>query len=323
MVLKRKNDAMQQVSDSVRGMDLFRGDSESGLVAASLVRHTLSEMYVHEYPEKKWINGQLVHIRTEVPEGSDSFQFLERSRSGKSAIVGPNPTDVPQADISGGLTIRPIRSPKVFIEYTTQDIRRIRLQGMGMDIAQDKAIAAREANDDYLDELIRIGSAQHGMYGMTNHPGIQIDNAATGTWQGATAAQIIQDHRAAINPMISSSGGVVMPDTIVYDTASYTRVSTLDKDTQTSATVLEFLKKAFPSIKKWEWDPGLDTASNSGGPATLIYRRRKQSQFAVMPMPMKPLPPQPWGYGFRIYFETEFGGVAMPKPRDLKRLDGV
>lgn len=317
-----KQTIFKSVCDSVARLEMFRGDAETGLYAADLVRMTIRELFRHEFTETKWTSGGLVTIATDIAEGLSEYGFNEIAHSGRAARIGPNASDVPQADVQGQRTLRPVHDYGVHIQYTRKDLRRSRLQGM-FDIAQEKAAAAREAHDLTMNDLIRSGELTSSLYGMTNHPGIQVANAVTGTWSSATAAQIVADFVAAVSGMTNSTDNLEMPNTALFSVANYTRISTLQNSNASDATVLDYLKKAFPFITTWDWEAGLSTSDAAGGPCCLIYRKDRSRQRVVMPMVLRPYPPEARGYAFKIYFESEFGGVMMPRPKAVLRLDGV
>lgn len=314
---------LDALARSVRDLRLFRADVKTGIFAEQLVRATLSELFRFEYEETKWINGRLIDINTSVNEGAKEFGYQEIGHTGRAKMVADNATDIPKADLQGRYNIRPVKTVATSIDYSTQDVRSARMQGM-FDIATEKAQAAREAMDFELNDLIRVGDSAAGFRGITNAPGIIVQSAATGSWASAAAADIISDFTAAANTIINNSGGVEVPNAVAMPVAIFTRLSTLPFDSSSGPmSVLEYLQKAFPMINIWEWDPGMSAVSATGGSSVLIYRKDARRARVVMPMVMRALPPESKGLTFEIVFETRFGGVIVPKPRSVLRLDGV
>lgn len=314
---------LRRVADSVQHLDMFRADVESGVLAKHLVTATLAELFRHEFPETKWANGGLIPFATNIDEGAKLFAYQESIRSGRAAIVADNADDIPQASVEGRTNLRGIKTVAIEFNYGTQDIRSSRMQGM-MDIAQEKAAAAREGYDLTINDLIRTGDEEIGFRGITNAPGIFVQDAITGTWATATAPQIIADFTAAATSAMDDTDGVEMPDTALFGIANFNRISTLPFDTASGPmTVLNFLKTAFPQITRWDWEHGLSTVGTGGSPAVLIYRNEKSRLRAVFPMALKALAPQPQGLGFRVILEARFGGVIVPKPKSVVRLQGT
>jgi hypothetical protein len=321
--LKARADHMQRICDMVPHMELFRADVQTGVLAKQLVTVTMMELFRHEFPETKWMNGGLINHSTSVDEGASEFAYLESIGGGEAQIVAPNATDLPVVDVEGRNNLRNIHTVAEAITYSTQDLRAARLNGV-FDIATEKAANAREAMDRGLERLIRVGSPRHGLSGVVNHPGILVQIAGTGGWQTATAAQIVADFTIAAKTPMDQSDAVEVPNTALFDVASWTRISTLQNSVASDITVLQFLQRAFPNITRWDWEPGLSTADAAGtGPAVLVYDNNARKQKAVFPMMMQALPPERKGLSFEIAFESRFGGVIMPRPRAMLRLDGV
>ncbi len=315
---------LRMVVDSVRQM--HHADIETGVFASQLVTVTLAELFRHEFPETKWINNGLIPITTNVDEGALEFSYTEIEHGGRADIVAPNATDLPAADIEGRNNLRRIHTVATYITYATQDIRTARLQGM-FDIASEKAVSAREANDRTLNELIRTGREDAGLRGITNAPGITVQNAVTGDWQNTatTGAEIVADFRFAANEAMNDTDGVEVPNTALFSVPDWTVISTrVHLPAASDRTILSFLMEAFPMITRWDFEFGLNVADQAGtGPAVLIYRNDPQRVRAVFPMMMRALPPQQVGLAFKLSFETRFGGVIVPKPRSIVRLDGT
>lgn len=320
--IKARADHMRRICDMVPSMDLFRADVSTGVLAKQLVTVTMMELFRHEFPATKWMNGGLINHGTNVDEGASEYAYLESLGVGEAEIVAPNASDLPLVDVQGRNNLREIQTVAEAITYSTQDLRAARLQGV-FDIAQEKAANAREAMDRKLERLIRVGSEKHGLFGVTNHPGIVVQNAATGLWQAATAAQIVSDFTAAAKSIMDDTDAVEVPNTALFDVATWTRIKTLQNSLASDITVLQFLQSAFPEITRWDWEPGLKDAGAAGGPVVLVYDNNPRKQRAVFPMMMQALPPERKGLSFEIAFESRFGGVMMPRPRAMLRLDGV
>lgn len=320
--MKPKN-RIKLIIDSVPHLPMFRADANEGIFAQHLVRETLRELFTKDLPERKWVNGGLIAMPGGVSAGAREYSYMESEGKGSAKIVADNATDIPMADLDGQLNLLPVKTVATSIRYSRQDVRSAQMQGL-FDVVQQKSMAAREANDLALDDLIRSGHGPSGLRGIVNHPGIVVQNAITGSWQTATAAQIVGDVTTALNAMMNSTDNVEVPDTVIMDVASYTRISTLQNSTASDITVLDYLRRAFPMVRRWDWEPGLRMADAAGtGPAMLAYRNDASKVRAVVPMLMQPTPPEQRGLSFVINFETRFGGVMAPKPRSILRLDGI
>lgn len=319
---------LRAVCDSVKDINWVkteaRADTEMGVAAQQLVIQTFSELFRFEHPERKWPNGGLIDISSEISEGAKSYAWIERETIGEAEIVADNADDLPMADVEGRNNVRGIKTLGIAIKYSSQDVRTARFEGVS-DIVNDKVTAAKEGHDLKLDRLIRSGDPIAGLDGIANQPGIIVLPALVGSWASATPAQIIEDFRLAHNIIVDGSDGIEIPNTALFPVAIWTDILTKPRSTtgDSNSTVLTFLRAAFPNISRWDFDPGLRSAGTGGTPAALIYRKDRSRVRAVMPMMMTPRPPQERGLNFVINFESRFGGVMAPRPRSILRLEGI
>jgi hypothetical protein len=322
--LKEKHKELQMVVDAVPYLTQFRVDTQSGAIAQQMVLQTLQELFRHEYAAKKWANAGLINMSTSLNEGVNEYSYVEVLHTGEAAIVSPDGTDAPAADVQGRNNMRQVHTISDFVTFTTQDIRQARMQGF-FDIAQEKAVAAREAMDLKINNLIRTGEESKGLRGITNAPGITVANATTGNWTTASGAQIVADIVNAANAQISDTDEVEEPNTGVLDVASKRILTTkVHLPGSSDRTIMSFLREALPGITRWESESGMKTADAAGtGPSLLLYNNTPTRVRAVFPMMMKALAPQDHALGVRLYFESRFGGVIAPRPLSLTRVDGI
>ncbi len=270
-----------------------------------------------------WATGQLITIDSSVHEGAREYGYHELDRVGRARIVSDNATDIPKSDIKGDFILHPVRTVATSFEYSNQDVRTAQMQG-SFDIANEKAQAAREAMDDELDRLILFGSPTDGLEGVVNHPGIRVRVADTPNWQTATGEQIRDSFSNAVNTLRIDTNNIEIPNSCVMDVATEAKLSTkINQPNGGDATVMDFLKKAHPEITNWRVDPNLKDIGPGGSPSILIYRNDPRKLRCVMPMRMRPTPPEQRGTIFEVILESRFGGVMMPRPKAFLRLDGV
>lgn len=313
---------IKNICDSVMDLRMFRGDANDAVFARHLVQETLRELFREEYVQTKWASGELLPINTSVNEGAREFSYFELGQAGEAKIVADNATDIPSATVTGDLTLQKVHTVATSFEYSTQDIRQAKLQGL-FDMATEKAAACREVHDQQINSLIRVGNGAAGLEGFTNHTGIIVQTAVTGTWLSATALQIVTDFSTAASFIRTNSNGVENPTAAVFPVDIWTRISTLQNSVATDITVLDYLKRAWPEITTWTWDDGMKTAGAGATPAVMIYDRNPRKARAVMPMVLRPLAPEQHGLTFKVVMESRFGGVITPRPLAALRLDGV
>ena len=315
---------IDKVIASVPRLPMFHADDKSAIFAQHLVRFTFQELFRVEHEAAKWGTGELVPIVSNVHEGAQEVSYQEIESTGRAQIVADNATDLPRSDVKGKQNLIPVKTAGCSFEYSEQEIATAQMQGQ-YDIAIEKAQAAREAHDFSIHEWVRDGIPTAGLHGMTNAPGVLVMPAITGAWASATAVQIVADFSAAANAIINLSRGIERPNTAVFPTAAFTRISTMVFDTGNSSnvTVLDWLKKAYPEIATWTDEAGLDTAGTAGTSAVMIFRKDATKARVVMPLIMKVSPPQQKGFTFIVPVRSRFAGVMAPKPRSICRLENI
>jgi len=308
------------VADAARRMAT---DDAQSVYAQHLVTATLQELFRFQYRQTPWASGELISINSNMDAGAASVAWLTVGDVGGADFVADNATDLPTSDVEGTLNLNKAHTISTSIQYSTQDLRASSMSGL-IDIAQEKARAARQAHDRKLDEAIRIGNVAKAITGITAAPGSWSVTATTGNWgTSATAVQIVQDFITAYSVMFDGTQGVEEPDTMVLASSVYVRLATLQNSVASDVPVLGYLKEAFPNITLWKSDAGLNTAGATGGPCMMLYNRDSSKIKALMPLMFQPLPLEQKGLVFKMNFESRFAGLATPFPKSILRLSGV
>lgn len=314
---------LKKVCDSVTHLPMFRADDNAAIYARHLVTATLQELFRFEYRKTKWASGELISIATNIDAGAREVSWMEIGNTGAADIVADNANDIPTADLEGDLSINRAYTVATAIQYSTQDVRQSRMQGL-FDIAAEKAMAAREAHDRKIDQLIRLGDATKGLVGVIDVSGSFHVTATTGAWGStATAAQINSDFQVAWDAVFNGTEGVEEPDTAVFPSTVWGRLNSLQNSLASDKTVLQFLKESHPNITLWTYDAGLNTAGDAGGAAMMLYSRDRTRLRAMMPMSMRPLPLEQHGLVFKMVFESRYAGLAVPRPLSIAKISGV
>ncbi len=300
----------------------FRKDDPDGLYAEWMVRHTFKEVFRHSYPAMKWANGGLIAFDTSVNEGALSYAWTEMEQQGRAEIISGNATDLPMADVSGRVNLAGIDSVGIACTYALQDIATSRMNG-NFNIVTEKVSAAKEAHDRTLNGFILNGVPTHGHNGVLNQPGIIIQATTTASWtEATTAGLIVDDYRTALNFIFTNSSGIEQADTVVQSPTVWALLNRRLED-GTDTTILDVLKRAFPQVTRWDWDPELETAGPAGTRTIVCYTNKATHMSAVIPMMLKPVPVQATGLAFVLNFWSRYGGIKTPRPRSVLQMTGM
>lgn len=299
-------------------------DQTASVFAKSMVTAATKELFELKYRVPRWSRGDFLTLNREYPEGAHFIEIMQAGETGRADIIAPNGV-LPRSDVEGRLLNQRVVQVGTEIEYTTKDIRSAALQGV-FKIANLKGRAARKALDFRLDELIRNGDSASGLPGITNLSGINNVAADTGNWNApaTTDENIAADLQKVWQAVFDACDGVIEPDTCVLPSAVQGRVSQGSNYSAGGAlTLLANLKARFENINLWAFDPALNTAGPSGGPAVMMYSRDRDNVHVAMPMDLRPSRLVEDGLCFKQCFEVEYAGVVALQPQSVGKLYGV
>jgi hypothetical protein len=304
-----------------------KGDSQAAWAVQHLVTETLAEVFRHEFEAMKFVNQGLVPWDFGVNPGALSVGWydLTHNSGNGDGIVADDADDVPIVDLQGSFNINKTVTVALAFKYSRQDIRVADMQGK-FGLIAEKSSATREEHDRRINNLVRNGSNDGTFPGLYRFPGISVALPTTGNWAAALAGQIETDFNAAVTTMLTNTKGVHEPNTALFPIAVHRRISTLRSSTSSDISVLEYLQKTNPFITRWDWEDGLLGQADSGSVtanSALIYKNDPSIVRAVMPQRLVPLPPQEKGLCITVAMESRYGGLVVPKPMAICRIDGV
>lgn len=298
-------------------------DDSSSVFVRNLVQQTLVKLYERKFKGAHWLNDKLVPISSEVSPGASEYGYQEIGELGEADIISEAATDFPVADVEGDYTLHRVHPVGTSFRYTNQDVRKAQLQGT-FDIVPRKSMAARKVWDKKIDDLIVTGSKKHGFDGITNAKNIRVDVLTTGGWATATGAQVAADLSAVYGAIEDETDQALLPDTLVIPIAIMRRLKTVPYDaTAPMISILKYLQESFPEITRWAANSKLSTAAEDGTDAGMLYSNDPDSLVVQIPMPLRPLAPEVRGSTFIVNLESRYGGLMVPQPRGISRLDNL
>ena len=323
--MKNLTDKYKMIAEDAASM-FGRFDAGEGVFARNLVTATIQELFRFEYPETKWASGEMIDWVQGASDGASEIGYLQTGsvgggEPGASAIVSHYATDIPEVDLNGDYHLTRVHTVACSFSYSTQEVRAARFQNL-FDIAQEKARSAKEKHDRDINALIAFGSSAHGLEGVTNGTGISVLPAITGNWATATPDQIRADFAEAYQSMIDATGGVEKPNMAVVSPGILARLrSLLNSANASNISLKDYLEAAYEVT--FHAEQTMTQAGPGSSNAMLLYRKDPQRVRVAMPLFLSPLPIQPVGLAFKCPMESRFGGVILPRPLSILRLDGI
>lgn len=139
----------------------------------------------------------------------------------------------------------------------------------GVSTEAEKAKACYEALDRKVEKIVFEGDAAMDRPGLVDHPNITSGNMPTGTWSGATAAQIIADCKYGINQIVTQCTDdedfQAMKVDIMLSPLNHRRVTSIEANSYTNETIERVLQKSDGKFGKFINSPkhgSLDSGTN-------------------------------------------------------------
>lgn len=269
----------------------------------------------------------LVPVDTSAPDFSKSVTYFSSDQFGEAEWVNGNADDIPLAGTERSKFEVNIYTAAIGYGYSFEEIGLA--QQMGTNLANDDAMAARRAYEEFVDELALFGDASKGYQGLLNASSVDAASAVTGDWATATEDQILADVNTALLGVATATGYVSMADTLLLPYPKLNHLATTrlgDND----ITLLQFLREnntytamtgrplTIRAVRR------LDTAGSGNTNRMMTYRRNPETVRIHIPMPHRFLKPREKG-ALSVVVPGVFrvGGVNWRLPKEARYTDGI
>ena len=142
---------------------------------------------------------------------------------------------------------------------------------------------------------------------------------------GLQGASIVNREANVFDPdaiMIDATGGVEKPNMAVVSPGILARLrSLLNSANASNISLKDYLEAAYEVT--FHAEQTMTQAGPGSSNAMLLYRKDPQRVRVAMPLFLSPLTIQPVGLAFKCPMESRFGGVILPRPLSILRLDGI
>lgn len=284
------------------------------------------QLYNEKSRERKGMG--LIPIGRTVPAGADTVSYRRYKSIGIAKFISDYASgNIPRVDLIGTKESREIKPFATSVGYNIHELQQAAFTGLN--IPAEKLVRARDAVEELLDRTILVGDADFGFEGILNNSQFtEYTVPADGTgsvkgWPKKTSDQIIRDIAGLINAIFVGTNGRENPNTILLPMAQYTYISTTRMGTTNDTTILEYAKKAFPQITKWDWVPELSTIGASGTARMIALTVSPLHIECEVPVTFEVLPAQARGLEFEVFCHGRCGGVKVYFPLAFAFGDGI
>lgn len=314
-----------------------RLDADETNMLALALEQMRTRVYEAEYPELK--GRMILPVASDIDPAAETFAYESTDWVGSAKILSGNgyADDPPTAETKSSKHTHPVLDLGGGYIYTLADIRRAAFSGRPLEAR--KAIAARRAYENKLDEIIAVGAPTESggliNYGITNYPmgtsDGQIRKSTPGDsadWAAATAdgAGMVSDLLKAVKDFVLDSKETQAPTTLVLPTAQYLlAMHTQIVDASGRRTVAEeFLKTNgyVREILSWNKLKAVDGSSGNNSRGLLLNKDADVAE-VVIPMEFTVQAPQPQNWAFKVLAMGRTAGACIYRPLGMRYIEDL
>ena len=246
---------------------------------------------------------------------------------GVAKIIANYADDLPRADVVAEEIPVKLADLGAAYGYNVSEIRSA--QFAGVNLSAMKARAARRAIDEKLNSIAWKGDAAHNITGFIDNSNItEVTLAADGTgsstkFSDKTVAQIIRDVNKIIDAIPNATNQVENPDTVIMAPAAYNHLATTPRSEHSDLTILEFLRRTHPEIRRWL---KVGALKNAGTDSTdMIFAGRFEPDYVKFEIPerYRQLPVEIRNLEYIINCLARVIGVTVTLPLAFSKASGV
>ncbi len=298
------------------------------------------QVYETRYPD--WDFGRLIYVDTTGPEWAPGVLTYTSDQTGRANWQSGYAKDVPLADVSQDYQTKNFHLAAIGYQWNIEEINTT-MGFPGANLPDRRARAARLAYMKFMYDLTLKGSAEKGLGGLINYPGVTATTApADGTgsateWVDAsgvglkTPAQIVRDINLALQGIYLGTYEQEMADTILLPVEAYNYIAATPYAATTMETILSFVQRTNIYTQTTGRPLTIRTVrelstGDSGGTGGRLVAYKNDGDYVKLhlPMPHRFLPVYQSGpMQFEVPGIFRTGGVELLTTAAIRYLDSI
>lgn len=293
--------------------------------------------YKAVYPENQ--ARSFLPVVADVDEYAAAYTWRMTERVGRAKVGGSSSDDMPRVDVFG--TEKTVNITEITASYGFSILEIQRAAKAGTNLDSERGTACRESIEDEIDLILASGHTAKGFKGLLNLASTLTYTLATKraggkTWAVATpdeiladlngmASYVIQQQKAAIDALRANGDANAKMFTnleVVMPVSQYMLIATLSLGDGRSDTVLSYILRTSPVIKKisawWRAAGAGDTATDR----IVMYANNSKVLGALVPMEYRTFDPQQKNLDYVVPAMARTGGVICRYPFAVCYADG-
>jgi len=289
------------------GANLLRQDA--GIFTAQQLDYVRARTYDRKLPPMKGL--ELVPPSSDVPEWAETVTYSVFDSVGIAKIIANYADDLPRADVAR--VEKTIRVKTIGDSYGYNVNELIASNATGMNLPTRKAGAARFAVEIKLNQIGMVGDADHGLYGVTNHPNIGT-TTITGDWSMTSDPDdMLADLDAIYNGVRVQSKGVHSPNLMAMGVEALSIITSRRLPDSNGLTVAKFFQNKHPGLVFKEMAE-LTGAGPGGGDLIICGEFAEENITHDVPMQFNQLPAQARNLELVVPCMARSAGVSVFYP---------
>lgn len=287
--------------------------------------HIEAEVEKVEYPEVQY--ADLIPVDFSAPEWTRTVTYFSTDRVGKADWFSAKAKDVNLADVDRRKQETTVEMAAIGYGYDLEELSQA--QALGIPLTADKAEAAKEAYEFFVDEVALRGDNDKGFHGLLDYPGITAIMSAK-TLDAMTPDEVLAMVNGALLGVWVDTGKVGLPNTVLLPPEGYAKIATTRLDAHATTTVLDWLleKNLYTQRTRQPLEIvpvlGLETAGQNESGRMVVYR--KDPKVLKMHIPMRHQFLEAMRVGPLLYEVPgifRLGGVDVKRPGYVRYVDGL
>ncbi len=295
----------------------WREDAGETRVTATMLKQVIARaiptLYVPNFTRATF------PVRTDVRPSARTYAHYRLIDHGDFALHTPGSTDVPEVTISAEEDERRLSAYAAAFGWDMDELEEAVMAGVPLQT--EKLSVLNRAAERRFELVGLLGEPAAGTVGMYNDPNVPVIGALTGTWSGATMAQILEDLRNFIFTIMSNSEDNYEPNRVVIPSELWQYLG--ERNTSTDRTVRELLQEEFPGLTLVRGSSRTNTLDAAGtGPRIMGFNRNTELLALVVARALQLEAPERRGFAYRVQGRMKLGGASIHHPLTAGYMDG-
>lgn len=313
-----RTDAAERIAAKAQDSWGWRADAAPSLFLQRELQDIEGRMY--ETPFAPLKADLLIPVR-QIARGAQESGHDRVTHFGMARWLAGSAKDLPRVNAQRRRTLFPVRSMAVEYVFNQEEIEAAAMSSQPL---QDTmARAARRAIDTFRNKVAMSGDSDLGMTGFTNDPNVPAGNATNGSWNTASADDIIHDLNEAWIDVWTQSKEAFRPDTMAIPTSLYGLISSTPRSANSDTTILayflanqEFVRNVVPVLE-------LETAGAGSTGRLICYLKDIEVLEQPVAIPFEQRPPTFSALEVSVACWCRTGGMGWKAPIAAVYRDGL